>query len=102
MTDTNADEIIAAQTGIRLAPVLIVVSNGHATATAKVTIRAGTSTVRSRAVIVECGPTGGGAVIGNGRDPIFIGNASEAIQAISADTADIEVDVTAYAIGNMG
>lgn len=94
ITDTAADDLIAAAASTRTVVTGISVTNKDATVGTTVSIRDGT-TVK---VTAYAAPEGGGFVIAPGA-PIFVGTANTAITAIcGTDSSDCDITVWGYQI----
>lgn len=94
MTDTNADDIIAAGgSGTRIRVTWAVITNRHATQDATVTLRDNTTAK----IPVFCKADGGGAVISNPKG-LFTCADNVAATAISSASADILVAMGGYYI----
>ena len=95
MTDTAADDIIAAQSaGVKIAVMGILVTNADASVGTKVTIRDGTT-----AKIVGYAAAGGGfSMDGNGQ-PLFVGTAATAVTAIcTTNSSDTDVFIWGHKV----
>jgi len=96
-TNSGADVIAAAGSGVRIAVTSILVTNAHATVSTKVTIRDGTTAK----IVGYALAAGGGFTLAAGGRPLFITTANTAVTAICGTTgSDVDVSISGYTIAN--